>query len=84
MKKRKLVTIATISIALILVGGVSYAAERKKQAKQKVRPPQLSEEEALKKELLAATEEHQKAVGEVPAGDKGADRTVTPEDPAKG
>ena len=60
--KRRLPKILAISIALILIGSLAYAQKKKEQAKSMPDSQEISEEEALKKELLGATEERQKKV----------------------
>ncbi len=57
--KRPAKIIVTVTVALILVGSLAYAAEKKKQEKEITRTPQAAEEEAVKAELLAAVEGHQ-------------------------
>ena len=55
--KRRLTPILTISIAIILIGSLAYAADRKKHAKQMDQPADsVREEEALRAELLDAVE----------------------------
>jgi len=59
--KRKLTPILTISIAIILIGSLAYAAERKKQPKQGSQPTDPThEEEALIAELLESVADHDK------------------------
>lgn len=59
--KRRLTPILTISVALILIGGLAYAADRRKQAKQVGHPAEPThEEEALRAELLDAVEGNEK------------------------
>ena len=59
--KKPVKTIITITVALVLAGSLAYAAEKKKQAKLAVHPPETTtaEEEALQAELLAGIEEQQ-------------------------
>ncbi len=58
MKKRT--KIVTFTLALLLVGSIAYAAEKRRQAKLDIQEPDaMSEEEALQTELLAAAGEHQ-------------------------
>ena len=57
--KRRLTPILAVTIGLVLLSGLAYAAEKKRQAKPVNRTPEtMTEEEALKAELLDATEEH--------------------------
>lgn len=49
--KKRLAPILTLSFAIILIGSIAYAADRKKQAKR-VDQDRIHEEEALKAELL--------------------------------
>jgi len=59
--KRRLTPILTIGIAIILIGSLAYAADRKKQAKHEGRPANPAhEEEAFRAELLEAVEGHEK------------------------
>lgn len=62
--KRRLTPIVTVSLALIFIGSLAYAADRRKQAKQ-VRQPvdPVHEEESLRAELLAAVDDHDKKPG---------------------
>jgi len=47
-------------MALVLISSLAYAVEKKKHAKSVNQAPEtITEEEALKAELLDATEEHQ-------------------------
>ncbi len=58
MKKRT--KIVTFTLAILLVGSIAYAAEKRRQSKLDVQESDMtSEEEALKTELLAASEVHQ-------------------------
>ena len=57
--KRRLTPILTISFAIILVGSIAYAADRRKHAKHADKPAdRIHEEEALRAELLDAVEAH--------------------------
>jgi len=59
--KRRITPILTITVGLILFSSLAYAAKKKEQAKAVVRTPdEISEEIALKAELLDATEGQQK------------------------
>ena len=79
MKKRRVATILTISIALVLIGSVTYAAGKKRNAKVEVQTPEaLADEEALAAELLAATEDRNRAA-DIPVKNVAADRPVTKE-----
>ncbi len=52
--------VATLTLAILLVGSIAYAADRRRQARQAEQEPEPTHEEAaLQAELLAATEEHQ-------------------------
>ena len=52
--------IIPIAVALLLISGLAYAIEKKKQSKPVNQlPDTIHEEEALQAELLAATEEYQ-------------------------
>ena len=55
--KRRVAPILTFTIAIVLAGSLAYAAKKKIQAKSVPRTPETSEEEALKVELLNATED---------------------------
>ncbi len=59
--KKRLTPIITLTVAILLVGSIAYAAEKRRQSNvPSVRDPEaIPEDEALKAELLAATEEHQ-------------------------
>ena len=64
--KRRVAPILTFTIALILVSGLAYAAKKKDQARPADRTPDpIHEEEALKAELLDATEEHQRKLPDI-------------------
>lgn len=57
--KRRITPILAVTLALVLFSGLAYAVEKKRQAKPVDRTPEtMTEEEALKAELLDATEEH--------------------------
>jgi hypothetical protein len=58
--KRRLTPLLAITIALTLFSGLAYAVEKKKKAKPVDRAPEEMSEEALKVELLDATEKHLK------------------------
>lgn len=58
--KKRLIPVFTIA-AVILIGSLAYAADRRKLAKQIDHPPDpVREEEALRAELLDAVEGHEK------------------------
>lgn len=65
--KRSLTPVITIGIALILIGSIAYAADRRKQTKlvNNTSP----EEESLRAELLAAVDDHEKKL--TGTGDRG-------------
>jgi len=57
--KRRYIPIIPITVALILISGLAYALDKKKQTKLEDQlPDKIHEEEALQAELLAATEEN--------------------------
>lgn len=59
--KFKLLPAISIGIAVLVIGGVAYAADRRKNAKSpNLREGEIREEEALKKELLGANELQEK------------------------
>lgn len=59
--KRRLTPILTLSIAIILIGGLAYTADKKKQSKQGNQPTDPThEEEALITELLESVNNHDK------------------------
>jgi len=59
--KRISTPILTITVGLILISSLAYAAKKKEQAKTIARPADaISEEKALKAELLDATEGQKK------------------------
>ena len=58
--KRSFVPIISIAVALLLIGGLAYALEKKKHTIPMDHLPDAThEEEAFQAELLAVTEEHQ-------------------------
>jgi hypothetical protein len=58
--KRISTPILTVTLGLILISSLAYAAKKKEQSKSVVRTPDtISEEKALKAELLDATEGQQ-------------------------
>jgi len=75
--KKRLTPILTISFAIILIGSIAYAADRKKQVKR-VDQDRIHEEEALRAELLDDVQdrdkksrdagETEKVVGNSPGG----------------
>jgi hypothetical protein len=66
--KKRLTPILTISLAIVLIGSIAYAADRKKQAKR-VDQDRIHEEEALRAELLDDVQDRDKKSRE--AGDTG-------------
>ena len=75
--KRRLTPILTISIALLLIGSLAYAADKRKQARSVHQSLDTTrEEEALKTELLDAVEEHRTELADAgDAGNVGDDRS---------
>ncbi len=61
--------IATLTLALVLVGTIAYAAsDRRRQAKPDAdESDRISEEDALRAELLAATDDHREALAKTAA-----------------
>lgn len=58
--KRRFIPVISITVALLLIGGLAYALEKKKQAQPVDRLSDTTrEEEALQAELLAATGDRQ-------------------------
>lgn len=78
--KNRYAPIVTLAVAILLVSGIAYAAEKKKQTRAAAQEPEtVREEEAVKAELLAAVEGEkgkapriEEAAGkrQSPAGDK--------------
>ena len=59
--KKRLTPILTISVAIILIGSLAYAADKRKQAKQGNQTSDPThEEEALIAELLESVADHDK------------------------
>ena len=56
---KRYVPIIAFTLAVLLVSSVAYASEKKKKARLPVHDPNEMSEEALKVELLAATEGQQ-------------------------
>ena len=57
--ERRLTPILAVTIGLVLISGLAYAVEKKRHAKPVDRTPEtMTEEEALRAELLDTTEEH--------------------------
>ena len=56
---KRYVPIIAFTLAVLLVSSVAYATEKKKKARLTVHDPNEMSEEALKVELLAATEGQQ-------------------------
>jgi hypothetical protein len=58
--KRRLTPILAVALTLLLFSGLACAVEKERHVKPFDRAPEsMTEEEALKAELLDATEEHQ-------------------------
>jgi hypothetical protein len=76
MKKRFL-PIIPITVGLILISGLVYAMDKKKHAKPVgLMPETMTEEEALKTELLEATEDHE---NKLPAIGDARSKKIVPE-----
>ena len=59
--KKKYVPLITVSLAILLVGGIAYASDKKKKSKLLINEPSEMSEEALKTELLNTLEvQHEK------------------------
>lgn len=58
--KRKYLPIITLSLAIVLVGSIAYASDKKKKAKLLDYEPSEMSEEALKAELLNTSEDQLK------------------------
>jgi hypothetical protein len=56
--KKRYVPILTFTVAMLLVGSIAYAADRRKKTKQASGESDKLAEEALQVELLSANEEH--------------------------
>ena len=82
--KKRYAPIITFTIAILLVGSIAYATDKRKKARISVQEPnEIHEEEALKAELLAAIDDQHKIlpdttaassnkkVGDIPPADKG-------------
>jgi hypothetical protein len=74
--KRRLTPVLTVTIGLILVSGLAYAAKKKGQAKEAVETSVISEEDALKAELLETTGEQQKKMPAIDDANKNASEEV--------
>ncbi len=57
--KKPIKAMVTIGIALILISGIAYAADKRKRTKQPLPPEAVPDDEAVKAELLAAVEMEQ-------------------------
>lgn len=57
---KKYLPIITLSLAILLVGSVAYASDKKKKAKLVVHEPSELSEEVLKAELLSTSEDQLK------------------------
>lgn len=58
--KRKYVPIIALSLAIVLVGSIAYASDKKKKTKLVVHEPSELSEETLKTELLSTSEDQLK------------------------
>jgi hypothetical protein len=58
--KKKYVPIIALSLAIILVGSIAYASDKKKKTKLVIHEPGEMSEEILKAELLVTSEEQLK------------------------
>jgi len=58
--KKRYVPIITFTVAMLLVGSIAYAADRRKKTKQMSDESDNLSEEALKVELLSASDVQQK------------------------
>ena len=61
---KRYVPIVTLSLAILLIGSIAYASDKRKKARPIVQEPAEMSEEALKVELLAATEDQHKTIPE--------------------
>jgi hypothetical protein len=59
--------IITFTLAVLLVGSIAYAADKRKKSRLAVHEPNEISEEALKDELLATVDEQQKKTPDVKA-----------------
>ena len=71
--KRRLTPVLTVTIGLILVSGLAYAAKKKGQANAAANTTEIAEEEALKAELLETTGEQQKKMPAIDDANKTAE-----------
>ena len=60
MMKKKYVPIVALSLAVLLVGGIAYAADKKKKTKSVIPEPGEISEETLQAELLGRPEKQLK------------------------
>lgn len=58
--KKRYVPIITVTIAILLVGSIAYAADKRKQGKLMIPEPKGMSEEALKAELLESNDDQHK------------------------
>lgn len=58
--KRKYVPIIALSLAIVLVGSIAYASDKKKKTKLVIHEPSEMSEETLKAELLSTSEDQLK------------------------
>lgn len=56
--KKRYVPILTFTVAMVLVGSIAYAADRRKKTKRAAGEAEKLSEEALQVELLSAQDEH--------------------------
>lgn len=56
--KKRYVPILTFTVAMVLVGSIAYAADRRKKTKRAAGDAEKLSEEALQVELLSAHDEH--------------------------
>lgn len=75
--KRRFLPIVPITVGLILISGLVYAMEKKKHSKPMgLTPETMTEEEALKAELLEATEDPK---NKLPGINDASSKKVVPE-----
>ena len=63
--KRKYVPIITLSLAIVLVGSIAYASDKRKKSKLLVPEPSEMSEDALKAEFLNTSEDQLKKQQEI-------------------
>lgn len=74
--KRRLTPILTVTIGLILVSGLAYAAKKKGQANAAADTTEITEEEALKAELLETIGEQQEKKPAIDEANRNASEEV--------